>query len=505
MTPLIRVDHLLARSAVEQPAKEAVLDKRGSLTYGGLDALASRFARYLQSRSIGEGDRIALLLPKCIEFVAAFFAISRAGAVLVPLNPGYTDPEFGHALEDSGARMVIGRARLTERIEAMREDLPKLDHVLAIEDGQSMQDLAAGFSASALNSGIDWNEPHCILYTSGTTGRPKGAVLSHRTRIFNTLSGQIGYQTTRLTRASCPAPLFHSGGMILGLVNVLAAGGTLLLPGDSSVDGAIHALTRQDANLILSVPTVIHRMIQSDDFHRAAAGRSFAVIHGAAPMAESDVERMLAELPGCRPFHGYGSTEATQLTVLAPEEYQKFPRATGRALPGIDLRVVDANGHQVEPGEVGEVVTAGPHVFDGYLNDPEKTSEAVHDGLHWTGDLATMDERGLISVVGRRTDMIISGGFNVYSSEVEQVLQAHPAIDEAAVFGLPDAEWGERVVAAVILKSGMTCSADDLVQTCRRSLISYKLPRHVFFVESLPRTPVGKVQKHKLAEKFAEV
>ncbi|MDP6426646.1 MAG: class I adenylate-forming enzyme family protein [Rhodospirillales bacterium] len=498
------VDHLLARSALYQPAKEAVLDARGSLTYGALDALASRFARYLQSRSIGKGDRIALLVPNCIEFIAAFFAISRAGAVLVPLNPGYTDPEFRHALRDSGARLAICRSDLAERVEAMRAELSDLDLVLAIEDAHSVQDLVAGFSAAPLNLGIGWNEPQAILYTSGTTGHPKGAILSHRTRIFNTLSGQIGYETTRLTRASCPAPLFHSGGMILGLVNVLAAGGTLLLPDDASVDGAIHALSHQDANMILSVPTVIHRMIQSDDFHRAAAGRSFAVIHGAAPISEPDVERMLAELPDCRPFHGYGSTEATQLTVLSPDEYRQFPRATGRALPGIDVRVVDTEGQEVEPGVVGEVVTSGPHVFDGYLNDPEKTSEAIHDGFHWTGDLATIDERGLISIVGRRTDMIISGGFNVYSSEVEQVLQTHPAVDEAAVFGLPDEEWGEQVAAAVILKGGMNCSAEELVRTCRNSLISYKKPRHIFFVETMPRTPVGKVQKHKLAEKFAE-
>ncbi len=499
------VDHLLARSALYQPAKDAVIDTRGSVTYGDLDGLTSRFARYLQSTSIGQGDRVALVLPNCIEFVAAFFAISRAGAVLVPLNSGYTDSEFRHALKDSGARLTICRGTLVERIAAMKAELPDLGHVLAIEDLGSLRDLAAGFSAARLDPGIDWNEPHAILYTSGTTGQPKGAVLAHRTRISNTLAGQIGYETTRHIRASCPAPMFHSGGMILGLINVLAAGGTLLLPDDASLDGAIHALSRLDANMILSVPTVIHRMIQSDDFHRAAAGRSFAVIHGAAPIAEPDVERLLAELPDCRPFHGYGSTEATQLTVLSPEEYRQFPRATGRALPGIDVRVVGPDGQAVAPGEVGEVVTRGPHIFDGYLNDPEKTNEAIHDGLHWTGDLASQDERGLITIVGRRTEMIISGGFNVYSSEVEQALQSHPAIDEAVVFGLPDEEWGEQVVAAVILKSGMTCSPEDLIQSGRRSLISYKLPRRVFFVESLPRTPVGKVQKHKLAEKFAKI
>jgi fatty-acyl-CoA synthase len=344
---------------------------------------------------------------------------------------------------------------------------------------------------------------HAIMFTSGTTGRVKGAILSHRTRVANTLAGQIGYAITSQTRANVPAPLFHSGGMILGLINVLSAGGTLLIPKDGSVDSAVDAFVSHGANLLLTVPTLVFRMVEHPVFSKIAHDMPFGIIHGAAPMPRAVVERLLNGFPRCRPFHGYGSTEACQLTVLGPDEYRRFPSATGRALPGVDVRVVDELACCVPPGVVGEIVTAGAHVFDGYLNAPEQTAEALHDGLHWTGDLATMDERGILTVVGRRKDMIITGGFNVYAREVEDVLQTHPAVMEAAVFGVPDMEWGEAVAAAIIVKPGMNLTFDEVIGRCKEHLASYKKPKHVWFVGEFPRNTLGKIQKSKLVATFA--
>jgi acyl-CoA synthetase (AMP-forming)/AMP-acid ligase II len=361
-------------------------------------------------------------------------------------------------------------------------------------------DLCAGQSADWFDAAIEDTATHAIMFTSGTTGRVKGAILSHRTRVANTLAGQIGYEVTPQTRASVPAPMFHSGGMILGLINVLSAGGTILIPKDGSVDAAVAAFADQGANLLLTVPTVVFRMVEHPAFSRVARDLPFAVIHGASPIPRAVVDRLLDGFPKCRPFHGYGSTEACQLTVLGPDEYRRFPDATGRALPGTDVRVVDDQGCDVAPGIVGEIVTAGPHVFDGYLNAPAQTAEALHDGLHWTGDLATMDERGVLTVVGRRKDMIISGGFNIYAREVENVLQSHPAVQEAAVFGIPDMEWGESVGAALVLRPGMNLSVDDIVGYCRDRLASYKKPKHVYFLAELPRNTLGKVTKPKLVQ-----
>lgn len=495
------VSRLLDRSAQIWPEKVAVVADHVSLTYASLQALSCRFARLLQSRGIAEGDRVALVVPNAPEFVACFFGIARIGAVLVPLNPAYTDGELAGILQDADVREVFCVPAHRDRIEAMRLCLSNIRAVTPVSGLEALQALCSDCSDAGFNAGIDDSAVHAIMFTSGTTGRVKGAILSHRTRVASALASQIGYEISSRTRANVPAPMFHSGGMILGLLSVLAAGGTLLLPRNGSVDAMTAAFAGQGANLLLTVPTQVFRLIEDPQFNRVARDRSFALIHGAAPMPETLVHRLLDGFPKCRPFQGYGSTEACQLTVLGPEEYRRFPTATGRALPGVDVRVVDEHGRDVAPGDVGEIVTAGPHVFDGYLNAPDQTAEALRDGVHWTGDLATMDERSIISIVGRRKDVIISGGYNVYPREVENVLQAHPAVHDAVVFGVPDLEWGEAVAAAIIVKPGMNADENDIVAYCRRHLASYKTPKHVLFVADFPRNAIGKIQKSKLTSK----
>jgi len=499
------VDDLLTASALRWGDKEAVVHAGRSLSYLALEAAASRLANLLRARGCRPQERVALVLPNSASFVIAFFAISRLGAVLVPLSPNYTDRELGVVLGDAGVVFALCGKSHVDRLHGLRPTLPALRDVLAIDDLDQFEASLAGHSDERLAGVADWAATHAILYTSGTTGKPKGAILSHRSRIVNTLSGQLGYETGPATRANVPAPMFHSGGMILGLINVLAAGGTLLIPPDGSAEAQCHALEELGANLLLTVPTMIYRMVESPLFRARAGRRAFALIHGASPIPAAVVARLLEDFPACRPFHGYGSTEACQLTVLGPEEYRAFPAMTGRALPGIDVRVVREDGSDVTPGEVGEIVTTGPHVFGGYLNDAEQTASALHDGLHWTGDLATVDARGLISVVGRRKDMIISGGFNVYTREVEDVIHTHPAVEEAVVFGLPDVEWGEVVAAAVILRPGMHLDVDGLRRHCRQGLTGYKTPSRIWFVGTMPRTPVGKVRKPDLAKQFMDV
>jgi acyl-CoA synthetase (AMP-forming)/AMP-acid ligase II len=497
------VSRLLDRSAQLRPDHVAVLAAGNTLTYAALLAMSCRLARTLQELGVRKSDRVALILPNSAEFVVCFFAIARIGAVLVPLNPAYTDDELAPIFEDAEVRCALCAPSHRHRLEAIRLRSPALVTVVPVASVAALDEFCAARSDSAFDVEIEETALHAIMFTSGTTGRPKGAMLSHRSRVVNSLSGRLGYEITAQTRANVPAPLFHSGGMILGLINVLAAGGTLLIPRDGSVDALIGAFQDHGANLLLTVPTVVFRMVEHRRFQATARDLPFAIIHGAAPIPYSVVRQLLDAFPKCRPFHGYGSTEACQLTVLGPDEYRRFPSATGRSLPGIDVRVVDQQGLDVTPGTVGEIVTAGPHVFDGYLNAPQQTAEALHDGRHWTGDLATIDEHGIISVVGRLKDMIITGGFNVYAREVEDVLEAHSAIAQAAVFGVPDREWGEAVAAAIVAKPGTNLDEEAVVRHCREHLTSYKKPKLIRFVSELPRNTVGKVQKAQLREMFA--
>lgn len=499
----LSVDRLLTASALRWGEKTAVSAPDGEISYSALEKLASRAARHLRTLGVQPGQRVGVALGSSTAYIVWFFAVSRAGAVLVPLNPAYSPAEFSHIVVDAEVALVICENQLFEAFNEMALELGARFRVLSAPDIATVADLVAAHTDSTFASIDDWMQPHSILYTSGTTGRPKGAIHAHRSRIANTLSGQLGYGITSATRMISAAPMFHSGGIVLGIINVLAAGGTLIVPKDAHIDTLKQHMLVDSVNFVLTAPTVIYRMVMSDDFCSAVRDVDFSVLHGAAPISPSTVARLLSELPKCRPYHCYGSTEMSQASVLPPDEYYRFPTVTGRALPGVDLRVVDEAGAIVAKGDVGEVVTSGPHLFLGYLNDVDKTAAALRDGLHHTGDLATVNEYGHISVVGRKSDMIISGGYNVYPAEVEGVLEQHAAVEQAAVFGIPSDEWGEEVCAAVLLKPGVHSDFEALKRHCQNGLARYKHPKRIFFVTDFPRTAVGKIQKAELRKKFA--
>lgn len=498
----LSVDGLLRASALRWGDKIAIESGEGRISYDALDRLVDKAAAFLRRQGAAPGDRVGLSRRDSISYIAWFFAISRCGAVLIPLNPALSEAECAYICGNATVSIVLCDPAFRDKFEAVSCDGGHSFRVCEALAPAGIDELEA--PSSAVGPSIEWSAPHSILYTSGTTGRPKGAVLSHRTRIVNSMSGRIGYGVSHDTRLLLAAPMFHSGGMILGLINVLSAGGTLILARDAHVDTLRAHVVEDRPNHLVLVPTVVYRMVTSEAFCAAARDVDMALLHGASPMSQGVIERLRAELPRCRPYHAYGSTEACQVTVLPPDEYFRFPTVTGRALPGVDLRVVDESGNPVEPGVVGEVVTAGAHVFDGYLNDPAKTADAMRDGMFWTGDLATANELGHISIVSRKSDLIISGGYNVYPSEVEAAIEAHPAVQQAAVFSVPDDEWGEKVCAAVILKPEVYLGESDLKTFLGAHLAKYKQPKSIVFESDLPRTAVGKIQKHKLKEIFQD-
>lgn len=500
----LTVDRLLTQSAQRSPGKEAVVTFDTVMTYASLERASRRLARLLLAKGVTGGSRVGAILTNCIELVIALYAISRTGAVLVPINPAFSDREMYHVLNDAAVELVISRKSHYEQLADRREAIPNLREQVWFDNLAGLERLLSGFSDDPLSSPLGGSSVHSILYTSGTTGQPKGAVVSQRARIINSMACRLGYEVGSWARLHCPVPMFHSGGMVLGCINVIAAGGTLIIPPDASSDAVNIAIAQHRANYLLLVPTLILRLVESPSFREAAARGPVSILHGAAPMPTALAERLFREFPLCRPFHAYGTTEAPQLTTLTPDEYRAHPSATGRPLPGTDVWVADEQEHPVAPGQIGEIVTTGPHVFEGYLNAPQQTASVLRDGIYRTGDLAKVDADGIITIVGRTRDMIISGGLNVYAKEVEDVLHCHPAVLQASVFGLPDHEWGEAVAAAIVPRPGVALEGDAIVQFCREQLTAYKKPRHVFFVDSLPLTPTGKVQKFKLVDRFVK-
>ncbi|WFU41533.1 class I adenylate-forming enzyme family protein [Bradyrhizobium sp. CB82] len=493
-------DNILTRSAQLDPDAAALVANDTVYSYGVLDRTSSQLAGWVAAQ--GARSRVAVILPNSFEWMVCAFAISKSGAALVPLNPTYTDRELSYILVDASVELIFCRSSHLERLKALQADVPTLRHVEVIDSARDLGNLLEGLPDAATERRRDWNSSQSILYTSGTTGRPKGAVVSHRARVVSSVSCQLDLGFTKQTRLNCPLPLFHSGAQALFMTTLVAAGGTLILPRDASPGAALEAIREHGANVLAAVPTIAARYLESNIFIDSTKSLPLELVHGGASMPGQVAERFLNELKTWSLAEVYGATEAPQLTVLNGEEYRRNPTFTGRPLSGCDVRVVDADGNEVAVGQTGRVVSAGPHLFDGYLNEPEKTAQVLKDGVFDTGDIGLREPRGYISIVGRTTDVIISGGLNVYSREIEELLHIHPKVRDASVFAVPDQKWGEAIGVAIVCQPSETLTSEDVVQFCLQNLAPYKKPRHVWFVDEFPLTPSGKVKKVELRERL---
>lgn len=492
----------LQRSARRYPTKVAVVDSDGRrYSYAQLEEDARKVSAAFAAKGIAPGDKVGVVLPNSYAFVVVLYGLAHAGIVLIPLNPAYTRDELGYVLSDAGVSAVVtsdGSTVLGMDLGGHDSGVPTVRHVILADDLLRSQADVSAAAAAAVPEGT----PHSILYTSGTTGRPKGAMISHRSRMVNGASCVIGYGFTEEDSLWIPIPLFHSGGMFLGLMSCIAAGAAVVLSRGADPEIAVRLLSAGEINAMIVVPTIVYRLLAHEGWRAAADGTLRRIIVGGAAMPADTANRLLRALPDIRCYGAYGSTEAPQLTVLDPAEFRSDPTRTGRPLPYVEVRVVDGDGIDVGPGSVGEIVTRGPHLFDGYLGRPELDVRS-DDGWYRLGDLATLHADGTFSIVGRTTEMIVSGGFNVYAREVEEVLYTHPAISEVAVIGLPDAEWGEVVAAAVVPAEPSAISRHEVIQHAKAHLAGYKTPREVFIVDQLPHTPVGKIRKSGLSAQFA--
>jgi long-chain acyl-CoA synthetase len=457
----------LEATARAHPQRTALAWDGGTLTYGELDACAGGVARMLVARGCRPGDRLAVAIPNRWQFVAAVLGGLKARLTVAPLDPLLKPEERAEIVADLKPALVL-------------DDVPAERGQWAVRD-----------------PGI---APALILYTSGSTGRPKGALLSHTAVEFaqRSWAGPVMALTTDDVVLAA-LPLSHSFGLNGALLAPLLIGATVRLVQRFTADGVASLLSRERITVLPAVATMFRRLLDVPAFTGGAALR--LAVSGAAP-CPWELAQEWRDRTGVRIVRGYGMTELFRPLSYRADDTTDLPDAVGRAVPGVETRVVDEDGHTLGAGEVGELVIRTPAVMGGYLGAPEETHAVLADGWFHTGDLASIDADGWVRIAGRKRERILRGGHSVFPPEVEAVLLAHPDVSEAAVVGVPDAELGEEVAGFVVIRHGSRAGADELIAFCRERLAGYKYPRLITLVPALPRSATGKVLKARLATEF---
>ncbi|KOX26054.1 MULTISPECIES: long-chain-fatty-acid--CoA ligase [unclassified Streptomyces] len=483
----------LVETAGRQPERPALRLGERVLTYAELDEHSARAAALLRSEGVRPGDRVALMLPNVPEFVVLYYGVLRAGAVVVPMNPLLKTRETEFHLADSGA------VRLFEWHQAPGEGAKGaaaagVRHT-AVEPAAFAASLA-GHEPLPEVADTDGEDMAVLLYTSGTTGRPKGAVLTHAGLRHNTEVNSIEVQrmTPEDVVVGC-LPLFHIFGQICTMSAAVRSGASLVLIPRFEPGAVLDAVARERATVFEGVPTMYAALLQHPS--EADVSTLRMCISGGASLPVEILHGFERRF-GCPVLEGFGMSETSPVVTFNHPDRPRKAGSIGTPIRDVEVRLLDEEGRDVTPGEIGELAVRGPNVMKGYWNRPEETEAAVPDGWLRTGDLGRADEDGYLYIVDRKKDMIIRGGYNVYPREIEEVLHEHPAVALAAVVGVPHAELGEEVAAAVVLRPGARATPEELREYVRERVAAYKYPRGVWLVEKLPLGPSGKILKREI-------
>lgn len=501
-----------AERGTEQPA---LIFEGQIITYGRLATQVQSFAQALLVHGLRSSDRVALFLENCPEFVVAYLGTHLVGGIVVLVNTQYRQVELNHIMNDAGVRFCVTGP--DGRTELSRLELPDLEMLIVI--GEDTHDGMQGDSTS-----LSWSEfletgdkqggmraltmpalvaPATIGYTSGTTGRSKGALLNHHNIISNIRAVTEAWHWTAHDRLLLTLPLFHTHGLMVGMHGTLFTGASVLLRRTFDAADVLRTLhTDPIITLFFGVPTMYSRLLTEAERQGVPSHTLRLFVSGSAPLS-TQVFETFKRVFGQSILERYGMTE-TIMNLTNPYDGERRAGTVGGPFPGQEARIVDIHTRQPSPaGTIGEIEVRGPHVFTGYWNRPDATVEAFDaDGWFKTGDLGWCSADGYYTITGRARELIISGGYNIYPREVEEVLATHPAVAEVAVIGMPDADMGEQVVAVIVPKPGQIPDPAAIISFCRTHLASYKKPRRIVFVETLPRNALGKIQKHVLAERL---
>jgi long-chain acyl-CoA synthetase len=454
---------------------------------------ANRFAHGLRRLGLGAGDRVVVLLPNCPEVLQAYAGILKAGGVIVPVVFLLSPEEVRHILADSGATVVVTATPFLDKIEGWRGAVVLVG---GGDGGQAWDELLAGQPDDFPTVERDDADLAVILYTAGTTGRPKGVALSHANLASNARAAATLYELDRAAWALMVLPLSHSYGLtVMNAGNILGTKGVLLRW--FNPEGVLETIQQYRVQSMSAVPTMFVYLLHYPDAGRFDTSSMRLWGSGAAPLPIEIVEPFERKFGG-HILEGYGLTEASPVVSAHRLSGVRKLGSVGQPLPGVEVAILDGDDRPLPAGEVGEVGVRGPNVMQGYYGLAEETARALRNGWLHTGDMGRLDADGFLYIVERKKDLIIRGGFNIYPREVEEVLYAHPAVAEAAVIGMPDALMGEEVLAFVALKPGGAADAGALIAFCQDRLAKYKCPRQVRFVDALPKSPIGKILRKEL-------
>lgn len=500
----ISVSEALANSARRDPQRPAVTIGQTTLSYAELDAAVSRLATALVKEGVSPGDRVALWMPNVPQFVISYFAILRAGGVVVPVSTLLGLDEVTYILQNSGAVGLIAAHLFNDITAHLPAQVPTLKRTVVW--GETVLPAALNLDAlcvctpdPAILKPSAGHELAVCIYTSGTTGRPKGAMLTHANLLSNAQACAQAIDVTADDRFLTVLPLFHSFGATVCMILPITLGAHIFLLPRFSPPEVLQSISAHRITVFAGVPAMYGALLNVKDISGLSFDSLKLCVTGGAPCPEKYL-RGFRERFGALLVEGYGPTEASPVvSVNPPDGVQKIGSA-GLPIPGVEVRIADDEGRWLPPGEIGEVCVRGPNVMKGYWQAPEATAETIRDGWLFTGDLGKLDEDGYLYIVDRKKDMVIVSGMNVYPREVEDVIYKLPAVADCAVVGEPSERRGEDVKAYVVLKEGYSLTEDELIEHCRRHLAPYKIPRSVVFAKDLPRSGTGKVLKRALRQ-----
>src|SRR6266571_5159733 len=486
----------LARTAAEHPDRVAIRLGEDTLTYRDLDDASARVAGLLGARNVGPGDPVGLMLPNVPQFAVVYFGVLRAGGVVVPMNPLLKAREVAYYLGDSGASVIFAWHGAASEVEVGAKEA---DAEAIVVDPATFGDLLATAAPAPQVVDRAGADTAVILYTSGTTGHPKGAELTHDNLIKNAeVTGRDLLQIGPDDVIFGGLPLFHSFGQTCTLNTAVAAGATLTVLPRFDPAQALRMLADHHATVFAGVPTMYSALLHVPDRADYEVSALRVAVSGGAAMPV-EVLRQFEDAFGCIVLEGYGLSETSPVASFNHPDRERKPGSIGTPIRGVEMRVVDEAGNALPQGEVGEIAIRGHNIMKGYWRKPEATADAISaDGWFRTGDVGRVDEDGYYYIVDRKKDLIIRGGYNIYLCEIEEVLYEHPAVAEAAVVGMPHAELGEEVGVAVVLKPGTSASEDELRGFVKAQVAAYKYPRRVWFVDALPKGPTGKILKREI-------